>query len=490
MKFLSLSAALCGLLFSSIAARSSTRTRDMARLSIVSHAQTSATISSVAARRVVLQNGLTLVTQIDRTSPRVAISLLVRAGATDETSQNAGWRRLLAEAMLRATQSGSNSVTIAARNRQLEDLGGRLGASVSDDAIEFWATGESQNANDLLDLLLQTVRSPRLSEADVQAARQSLTARRTANADEVTTLATGALAGQLFRDAQGQPLAYGLPLLGTDASLSRLSSTRLRDLQKQFFVPSRFTVGATGDLDEVNLRSHLATLGVSATPNATQNAAFNAPPLFAPRTASEPIVIAQTSLIPGDWVFLSYRLPAADDADAPALSVLAAALGSAPQSRLSKRLLTPVQTTANIESAPKSPTQPPLPRNAQPPAQQASAALTPRRYGGDLTLFALTGASNAEQLRQAMRDEVHRLSATPLSAAELEAARRFAVGDWALGGENLRDRAFRLASDEALGIAQGSNWTSRLQNVSAGDVQRVAQKYLANEATVIVRATS
>ena len=474
------------LLLSPIAAQSSTRTRDAMPLYTVSHAQTMTLAPKGAVRRVVLPNGLTLVTQIDRTSPRVAFSILVHAGANDETAQDAGWRRLLAEAMLRATQNGTATTTTAVRNRRLEELGGRLGASVGDDAIEFWASGESQNANELLDLLLQTVRLPRLSDADVQSARQSLTARRTATSDEVTILATGAITRQLFQGSSGQPLAYGLPLLGTEESLKGISSTRLRELRDQFFGSSRLTVGATGDLDEVNLRSRLATFGAAAPSNATPST-IAAPPVFAPRTPSEPVVVSQTSLVPGDWVFVSYRLAAANDIDAPALSVLAAALGSSPQSRLSKRFLAPTKSTSAVENAPNTPAQP----DARPAALQASAALTPRRYGGDLTLFALTGASTAEQLRQALRDEVRLLRETPLSAAEVEAARQFTIGDWALGGENLRDRAFRLASDEALGIAQtNASWTTRLQNVSAGDVQRVARKYLADEATVVVRAVN
>ncbi|MDQ3813699.1 MAG: hypothetical protein M3347_07085, partial [Armatimonadota bacterium] len=50
-----------------------------------------------------LPNGITLITRTDYTSPRVAISLVARAGAAGETPATAGWRRLLTDAMLRAT---------------------------------------------------------------------------------------------------------------------------------------------------------------------------------------------------------------------------------------------------------------------------------------------------------------------------------------------------------------------------------------------------
>lgn len=438
-------------------------------------------------KRRVLQNGATLVTQVDRTSPRISFSVQIRAGAADETSANAGWRRLLAEAILRASIQNGVTRTFAALNRQVEDLGGRLGASVSDDAIEFSVSGESANANALLDLLLQALRSPRLNDDDVTAARQILNARREAASDNVTTIATTALGAQLFQDDKGAPLAYGLPFLGTNDTLDSLTSTRLRQLHAQFFQTARVTIGATGDLDEINLRSRTEAFAFPLTPNSPSNAPSNTPdnaPLFAVRTTTKPIVIAQISLLPGDWVFVSYRLGQARDADAPALSVLAAVLGASPNAPLAKRLLNAL-ATSEIEKASGNK----APR--QPLAQQVSAALTPRRFGGDLTVFALTGGGTAEQLRQTMLDEAKRLRDTPLSESELAAARRYAIGDWMTSGESLHDRAFRLASDELLGVYQpNTTWPLRLQNVSAADVQSAAQRYLNNETVVVVRAVS
>ena len=443
-------------------------------------------------KRDVLANGLTLVTQVDQTSPRVSISVLVRAGASDETPETAGWRRLLAEAMLRATQNNgatqSNGAmqTFAALNRRAAELGGRLGASVSDDAIEFSVTGESRGINALLDLLLTVLSSPRLADEDVQAARQILAARRESTADDVTTLATSALGAQLFQDAAGQPLAYGLPTLGSAVSLQSLSSPRLRALHRRFFRPERITIGAIGDLDTIDLRARLHSLSLLLPPATTTenvvdpvtaNRVLDVAPLFAPRVAGKPLVISQVSVVPGDWVFVSYRLGLSSDADAPALAVLVAALGASPNASLSRRLL---QIDTNSKGKTKL---------TQPLAQQASAALTARRFGGDLTVFALTGAATTEQLRQSIADAAKLLRDNPMSESELAAARCYAIGDWMTSGEALHDRAFRLASEELLGIAQpDATWPVRLQNVGADDVQRAAQKVLNNEAVVIVRA--
>ncbi len=439
-------------------------------------------------KRSVLSNGLTLVMQTDRTSPRVSISLLVRASAADETPQTAGWRRLLAEATVRATQQNGATQSFAAINRQAAELGGQLGASVSDDAIEFSVTGESQNANALLDLLLRILRSPRLSEDDVQAARQILTARRDATSDDVTTIATNALGAQLFRDSAGQPLAYGLPTLGTTSSLNSLNAAQLRTLRSRFFQTDHIMVGAAGDLDEVNLRAHLEALSL---PGGLPTGTAETPPAFAERAPSKPIVIPQVSIVPGDWVFVSYRLGRADDADAPSLAVLVAALGASPNATLSKRLLLTTSSTRIDKTSPNATPPNAISSATQPLAQQASAALTPRRFGGDLTIFALTGGGTAEQLRQTIVDEAKRLRDAPLGENELNAARRYAIGDWMTSGEALHDRAFRLASDESLGVAQPNvTWPVRLQNVTADNVQRVAAQYLMNETTIIIHATS
>jgi predicted Zn-dependent peptidase len=109
-----------------------------------------------------LPGGLTLVTRVDRNAPRVAISLLVRAGAVDETSNDAGWRRLLTETMLRASlpENGDGAITGLQMQKLAEDAGGRIGATVGDDVIEFWATGDSRNASTLARLVADCGAAP------------------------------------------------------------------------------------------------------------------------------------------------------------------------------------------------------------------------------------------------------------------------------------------------------------------------------------------
>jgi zinc protease len=423
------------------------------------------------------------VTRLDRNAPRVAISLLVRAGAVDETSNDAGWRRLLTEAMLQASlpQNGGEAVTGLQMQKLAEDAGGRIGATVGDDVIEFWVTGDSRNTSTLLDLLLTMVQRPRLEAADVRAARGRTMRRMEGERDDVAVMATAALRGQLYRDAGGELVAYGLPSTGTAESLGKLNREQLLELYRRYFVPLRFTVAGAGDLNLSVLRARLEKLGGAAeTP---------IPPvpssLFALPAKSDPTLIVREVPTRDAWVFVSFRVAPSTSADAPALRVLAAALGEEPNARLQRR----VSAQNNRLGF----------GGVSGPGAIAAASITPRRYGGELVMFAQTSASNVDSAKDALLDEVRKLRETNLSATELLRAKNFARGSWAVDREGLRERAFQaglaaavnpvpaLAPGTAsIAVANDWDWPARVSAVTAADVRRVAQRYLNDYAVALI----
>ena len=452
--------------------------------------------------------GARWVWNVDRTSARVAFSVLVRAGANDETYETAGWRRVLAQAMLRATNHTKGSAkTREVRDAELEAMGARLGATVNDDAIEFWATGDSAHASRVLEVLLNVVRNPRLSDEDINAARATVRSQRAATFNDVASLATEALDTRLYRDFANRPIAYGLPEVGSAKALEAIDAAKLRDLHGRFFRPANFSIGTSGDLDVTGVRSFLTNrlkllFGLS---NASNNAVQTNAPLFSTVVAGEPITLSRDLGGSGDWVFVSYRVSDAAQNDLPALQVLTAALGASPLGRVPLRLLNaPNANTSSTRSAPNA-------------AQQASVVLVPRRWGGELVLFAQSqsralGAGNAtkiESLRDALTEEVQKMRSRALTESEMTNARRYAIGSWALDRESLRSRAFRLALDEEWRSAANTRpvwmsseraslnneysisqetWTTRVQNVTASEVQNVARRYLNVGATVFVRS--
>lgn len=430
----------------------------------------------VAAVTSVLPNGLTLVTRVDRTAPRIAISLQARVGAADEMAETAGWRRLLTEAMLRAASTGTpgngptgsnaRAVAISQLEREAEAAGGRIGAGVGDDEVEFWAVGDSGSSGHLLDLLLNVVQHPRLSDADLDVARRRMQNRLDNGADEVSQQAVMALRSRLYRDARGELTAYGLPENGTDDSLQALTAPKLRALWTQYFQPSRLVVAVTGDLNESRLRDRLTQLpGATATAAATE-------PYFAPLSEGQPdLVVRQTPLLaPAAWVFISYNVAGLKDADQPALRVLAAALGESSLARLPQRLLSGR----------------PIPHSPRVSAAQVAIQYSPRRYGSEIIAFAQTDVRNVQNVKSAMLDEIRKVRDAPLEDRELARAKNYVRGNWAVEREGLRERAFQTAFSPALGAPPDTEWPHRVAAVTAADVRRVARKYLQAHAVALI----
>ncbi len=412
-----------------------------------------------------LPNGVVFVPSLDRTSPRVAISLLIGEGAASESAADAGWRRLLVAAM---AQQAPNGYEIGATETSKEEslanaaseLGGSITVNVGDDVVEISVEGDSARGADLLKLALALLQNPRLTDENIDKARERQLDRVGAQDLQATAKIDSALRTQLFRDDAGNLVAYGLPDDGTETSLETLDNDRVRALQTRL-ASAPLTVAAAGDVDVAALRAVLDQLPARAPVN-------SAKPVFALPKAGAPSLRVSEGEGENAFVLVSYPLADFDAADGPAMRVLVAALSDAKGARLPSRL----SNAALVKGAPQ--------------AETVSAQWLSRRYASELLLTAQTSPTNIEGVKNVLLDEVSKLRQKPISATELERARAYARGDWALDRQDLRNRAFLSGLSTATGAPPDADWQKRLAQVSASAVQRVADKYLKPYAVALV----
>lgn len=424
-----------------------------------------------------LESKSTLLVRNDRTAPRVAVSLLVRVGAADETSANSGWRQVLTNAVLQATQlkeqdsfaiedKEQNIATIFDWQRILEPWGGELGATVDDDAIEFWIVGDSARTDEFLQILLQIVQNPRFADENFTAARREILSLQDQAKDDTASLAVQALAEQLYRDSQGNPIVYALPDYGSFESLSNLDDAQLRAQHERFFTPDRFTFSVAGDADPKRIAAHLNRLIKKRPSHQDSVESVEQAPKFATRSKEETPPLKLSGSDRGSWIFAAYRVLAPNEltpAQLAAFEVLSAALVGSSQARLTKRLLENEQNSL---------------------ATQAGSQWLKRRFASELTLFAQT--DDPQAVRKVFQEEIALLGKTPLSSAELQSAKNYARGQWSVSRGTLHERSFTAALAWLHSSTPDSSWPKYFQEVSAEQVREVARQYLSAPATVIL----
>lgn len=398
-----------------------------------------------------------------RMAPYVAISIVVKAGVVNETKSNAGWRQLLANAIMRGTTIGDKSLNGIELQKAAEAAGGSIGVRVLEDAIIFTAAGDSARQKDLAGLLLNVVLHPRLSHQDLAAARRATLRTLGANAAGALTdnsAAVEKLQSMLYRDSINT-LTYGLPANGTVDSLSGFTDERAREYHQFYFTAPNIVVSCSGDVDEVALREIFAHIpqGVAA-------------PVSMPKYAKPEKVALMKRPVDAPWILVGYRVDSSiSDKDLAAMRVLTAALSATSPSLLSKVLLMPHDDKDHSL------------------ASTLSAQLLVRQYSSELVIAIQSDSAHLSEKTNMIYPNLLKvlleLKSKPLTPQQLQEAIAYAQGDWAASNDSHVSRSVLqgYAAAQQMPVA---NLPQLLQEVTAKDVQNVAGKYLDTSAAVMV----
>lgn len=423
-------------------------------------------VSSAATQQQNLPNGIPVVVDAVRMAPYVSMTILIDAGAMDETASTAGWRQLLASAMMRATTNGKDVLQGAQLTQAAEAAGGQIGAQVLDDAIAFTAAGDSSTQKELANLLLNVVLHPRLSEADFAAARRGMLMNlNAADRNDVPdhSRATEALQSLLYRDAKTKtPTSYGLPPEGTVDSLTGLTDGVLSDLYKKFFSSHSMVISYSGDADATGLHEAFSQIsdGAPVSGQLVNYVKLTPPP-------SQTIQMNT----PAPWVLVGYRIEQAinlSNHDLAALRVLTAALAETAPSLLSQNLLAPQG------------------KNQSAVADQVSGQFYIRREGSELMVAVQSDAERLAVAKAIVLQVINDLKTKPITDAQLHAAITYAEGDWASTRDTNINRAVLAGYAKVQKNFPDNQWPEQLEAVTIADVQNVANKYLNQYAVVTV----
>ncbi len=198
-----------------------------------------------------LANGLRVVLVERHALPLVSLELQLRGGASAHPAGQAGLAAMTADMLDEGTTTRS-AIEISSA---VDVLGATLSSTAGYDASQLRLSVLANHFDEALAILGDVVVHPTFPDEDLERVRRQRMARVLQRTDVPAALAEDAFAGVLY--GKGHP--YGVPLLGTQASLQALTRDDVVAFWRARYAPGQGTLIVAGDVTRATLDSLLAT---------------------------------------------------------------------------------------------------------------------------------------------------------------------------------------------------------------------------------------
>jgi zinc protease len=396
-------------------------------------------------KKTVLENGLTVLTKEVKTAPVVTVQVWYRVGSRNETPGINGIAHQLEHLMFKGTKERPIQF-----GRFFSVLGSESNAFTSYDQTAYFGTVEQDKLKAMLLLESDRMRNSLIGEKELESEKRVVISELQGYENSPSYRLDRAVMRAAFPDNP-----YGLPVGGTKADVSSFTVQQVRDYYDTFYRPDNATVVLVG-----NFETNSALAMVKETFGQVAKGKIPLPadkPLPLPGTgAKAPIVLKEA----GSAALMNavYPLPAVGHADVPALELMDSILTGGRSARLYQTL---------VESG---------------LASQASGYAANLIGSGwyDLTITAAPG-KDLKTIDTTLQQTLTDLRDKGVTPEELERAKTQFRSSLILQNRSITEQAMQLGDNQ---VSTGDyRYTDRLlaaiEKVTAADIQRVAQTYLA-----------
>ncbi|MEW6694470.1 MAG: pitrilysin family protein [Pseudomonadota bacterium] len=411
-----------------------------------------------------LDNGLTVIVQVDRRAPTAVQMLWLRVGAMDETDAEAGVAHVLEHMMFK----GTPSVPEGEFSRRMAALGGSDNAFTARDMTAYFVQLPAAQLPEAMRLEADRFAHNAWSDEAFRRERAVVQEERRQRIEEEPQ----AQLYEQFMAVAWTAHPYRRPIIGWMGHLQALQAETVRDFYRRWYVPGNAALVVVGDVDPPQVRAWAqATFGAVPARALPPRQPDAEPPQRGPRRVEWRGRTQQPHMLMG-WRVPRLAHPDADDEqarDALALVLLAGVLDGHSAARLERAL---VQGQGGTRLA---------------DAVAAAYGLAGR--GPELFLLSATPKAGVavEALEAALKAEIARVARDGVTEAELQRVKN----QW------MANEVYKLDSTFAQARELGTHWVlgwpldaqrrilERLQTIGAADVQRVAQRYFRDEGLTV-----
>ena len=350
-----------------------------------------------------LENGLTVIAEVNPEARSAAMGYFVRTGARDERKEESGVSHFLEHMVFK----GPEEMDAYAVNLAFDELGAQYNAFTSEENTVYYGAVLPELLPELLTLFTKLMR-PALREADFEMERKVILEEIALYEDRPDFVAFERARERYFR---GHPLANRV--LGTLESIRAMTREQMVAYHARRYVPGNMVLAFAGRLDWERVLDLSARLTEGWRPG---EAGRDHPP-FRPEPARfrEPYARARQTYLVGLYPGFSAR-----DERRYVASVLASVLGDAGSSRLHWALV----DKGLVE--------------------QAGAGHEEHDELGTLAVYATTRPENRAEVAGILEKELDRLASEPPTEEEIARAKTKAKTQIVFAGETPMKRLFHL----------------------------------------------
>jgi zinc protease len=387
----------------------------------------------------------------DYAVPIVSIRFAFGGGSTQDPAGKEG----LVNLMTGLFDEGAGDLDSNAFHAKLDDAGAEMGFDANRDFVYGSMRMLADQKDEALDLLRLAIESPRFDAAPIDRVRSQIVSGIEANAKDPETAAQFAWAKALYGEHP-----YSRRDEGTEQTLAAISADDLKALHKRLFARGNLTVAVVGAIDAKTLAVQLDRLfgDLPAEPS-LQNVAKVEPKLG--QEIRIPYDLPQASLQ------LAYPGIERNDPEFFAAYLMNHILGGG---SFTSRLFSEVREKRGL-------------------AYSIDSSLVNNEHSSGLVIGTATRSDRAAETLAIIRKEVKRMADEGVTEDELDAAKKYVIGSYAINNLDTSGSIARTLVElqiDKLGIDYITRRKGLIEAVTPAEVQAAAKRLLSAEPAVMI----
>lgn len=401
--------------------------------------------------RVVLPNGVVLISQEHRAGDVVALQLWVRIGGRDEKPDELGLSHYIEHMIFKGTPTrppGSIDLLV-------EGLGGTSNAFTSYDYVHYDVVLPAAALRQGLELLADIAVNADFPPADLESEKQVVFEEMNVLQDDPEK----ALVRRLY-ELSYAPHPYGRPILGTRDFVQGLTREQILPYYRKYYVPRNMVLVVVGAVTTERVRPL-----VDATFGRLDGGGQGRPPLSPPSPFEDRRRLDVRRPEQQAYLGMAWRGAPTDSEDIYAVDLLTYILGDSPSSRLNQALRERDRLVHSIE-----------------------ANYGAWQLAGLVTVTARLDARNLDAAEASILGVIRRVREEGVTEAERQRAVVSAESFYAFDIETAEGRAKSYGQAEVTWTLRDElQYVARLRDVTAAQIQAAARKYLGEDRFARVR---